>query len=218
MGPEAEVPEGYSSPKEYPSDSQITELLVILVLIITVWLFFPGPFESYLQSFPFELRAAIDYVIANWQFVGGILLFLIGLVVIHESIHYTADVWQGFEPQFGVMIRRGLMRIPELTPYVISLGQIKGRRPNVISLLAPLVLIDVIAVVGLLPIMPDGVVYLAKISIVVNTSLSIGDISNSIRVLNYPEGTVFQNVIEDGDISTYYYLPDGCTDCVRSEK
>jgi hypothetical protein len=81
-----------------------------------------------------------------------------------------------------------------------------SRQENISSLIAPLLVIDAIALIALLPVFPASVIYYAKIALVVNTAASMQDVYNVARLLKMEEGTQFINVAGE-KIRSFYCIP-----------
>ena len=80
------------------------------------------------------------------------------------------------------------------------------RRDNIATLIAPLVTIDALALVGLLPMLPSSVTHFAKAVLVISSAGSIQDVYNVVRIRGMAEGTRFINV-ENGGTRTFYCVP-----------
>lgn len=195
-----ESPDGYTEYVEYIVPER---RMVLLVLALTVGLgeaFFPGLtawfYNIVSQSFTNFVLVSIEEI-----------LFIGGLILVHESIHYLVAWRQGYDPRAGIRFIDSFYGIKEPCPYIIVLNEHIPRDHNLAMLIAPLLVIDAVALVGLLPIFPTYIAFFAKIALVVNTASSMQDVYNVFRLLKMDEGTQFINIMED-DVRSFYCKPE----------
>jgi len=194
-----ESPEGYSDYTEYTVPEK---KLVAVVLFLTFALgevFFPGVTLWFYQQVNQDLGALIEISAQE-------LLFLAGMVAVHEAIHYLVGWKQGHSPEFGIRLIDSFWILKEPTPYVATFDEHISRQENISSLIAPLLVIDAIALIALLPVFPASVIYYAKIALAINTAASMQDVYNVVRLLKMEEGTQFINVAGE-KIRSFYCIP-----------
>lgn len=193
-----ESPEGYGEYVEYISPEQ---WLYVLVLALTIGLgefFFPGVIGwliNGVRQLPNLLLVSVEE-----------LLFILGLYAIHEWIHYIVALKLGYSPKAGLRFFETIFGIKEPSPYIVVLNEHISRNHNILMLIAPLVVIDAISLIGLLPIFPAYIPYFAKIALIVNSASSMQDVYNVVRRWTMDEGTQFINVMQD-DLRSYYCEP-----------
>jgi hypothetical protein len=171
----------------------VTGVLMVIVLSI---LFYPEELIQFASELDQGYISALQSIVPE---IGLILL----LVSIHECIHYVVAVAEGKKPQFGLRVRKTIGLPIEIDPYVIALEQRISRNENILVLIAPLVLINSLAMGVLFLPMPNKVNYYAQLVFVVNTVGSIQDLYNVIRLLGFPETTEFVNIVDD-EVRTFY--------------
>jgi len=200
-------PSGHSDHKRYSvSNTKITILGASITFFLTLSLFPTFPFWFYEQASGDLLSLA--------KTLSHEIVFAIGVIAVHESIHYLMALRNGYEPIFGIKIQESAWLLREPIPYVAIFDEYVSRNENVTQLIAPLVVIDMVALLFTIPIFPSIFAFYAKIALVVNTAGSSGDIYNTVNILKFPKNTKFLNVVDDG-ISTYYsvpYSPDGAVE------
>ena len=149
----------------------------------------------------------LDYLSAHTVQILGVLVFIVGMTIVHEYIHYLVSRVLGLDPRFGFRFEWAL-GVPEPNPYVVTVNTLIDRRQNLIVLSAPLIALNAIALVALSLGIHPTVDYLAGVTLVLNTTFSSVDIYNTLRVATHARGTKFENLETDnGDIVTYYYPP-----------
>jgi hypothetical protein len=188
----SKVMDGYDNPEKYVQDDRIINSLVLFVFLIGIVLL-----VTTLQYNPQEV-----WVFSTMVFV----IVLISMYSIHEGIHYVAYILFGYKPSFHIGWRKSFFGINSPYPYVVSLNQYLDRTTNAVSLIAPLFVVNGIALISFLPVMPPFVTFFGKLVLIFNTAGSMADVYNTIKVLRYPQGTLFKNMRTDGELETYYYL------------
>ena len=201
------APEGHSGPKEYVLNNHLLTLGQVALLFALTYLLFPQVLRSIAVSAPFSTTEIVGYTLGNINSIIYFGLFAIVLIIVHEAIHYVANQKVGLNPRFGYAIHWSFGLFPELKPYVVSTGAYISRKQNLIALASPLILIDVVALLGLLPAFSSTIEYYARVTLLLNTSLAIEDIYNSIRVSSHQSGTLFRNFDVEDNVETYYYPP-----------
>lgn len=92
---------------------------------------------------------------------------------------------------------------------MVTLDEFINKRENIIVLAAPLVVLDTLALIGmLLPVTPSLVEYLCRVVLVANTSFSVMDIYNVVKVASVRQGTLFRNYDSDGEVETVMFPPE----------
>jgi len=181
---------------EYTTPDKRVGILTAAAMVFLGEVFFPG------VTGWFYTRATTDLV-GLFQDSLPEILFLVVMVAVHECIHYGAGLMQGHSPQFGVRWMEFFWGLKEPAPYVVTLNEYISRDENIAVLIAPLVIIDAIAVVVFL-LSPSSIEsHYAALALVVNTSSSMQDLYNVVRVSIMPEGTEYINV-EQEDLRTFY--------------
>jgi hypothetical protein len=178
----------------------------LLLLAMLAEFFFPGVIAGFLANVPFSAAELLQFLSENRSQVIGFILFSVVLVIIHELIHVAAHKRNGFDHSFG-FTWMWTWKLPNPVPYVVVLDDPLTRSENMSGLIAPLVLLTVVGVVGLLPVFPAVVTYYAKVLLMLNTAGSSGDIYNSVKVARHPSGTLFVNVESEEGIRTFTYEP-----------
>lgn len=198
--------DGFKDPVEYHTSFPMMFALNLMSLAVLAEFFFPGVVPDFLATIPFSACEFIQFLSENRSQVTGFLVFGLVLVIVHELIHIVVHKLNGFDHAYGVKWV-WTWKIPNPVPYVVVLDDPLTRSENITGLIAPLVVLTVVGVIGLLPVFPAIVTYYSKVLLVVNTAGSSGDIYNSVKVGRYPSGTLFRNVELDGGIRTFTYEP-----------
>lgn len=206
-GKNARLIDGFEEPDEYRTSEPTVVVLNLILLAGLSEIFFPGVVPAFLSSFPFGAGDIVAFLTSKPSQVIGFTTFVVILVAVHELIHVVAHKLNGFDHSYGVTCV-WFWKLPNLVPYVVVFDDPLTRSENIRGLLAPLVVLTVIGLAGLLPIFPEAVTYFAKVLLVVNTAGSSGDIYNSVKVAQYPSETLFLNVKSEGGIRTFTYEPD----------
>jgi hypothetical protein len=168
------------------------------LMITFAEIFFPGGLIRFIINLQTDLAGALVAVLPE-------IAFLLLLIIIHEAIHYITTLINGHSPQVGIKFYRTFWVLKEPAPYVIALNQYISRNENIRTLIAPLVLINVIAIGVLLIPAPEILNYYARLALVVNTAGSIQDLYNVGRLLRLPEEADFVN-LDNGEIRTFYRI------------
>jgi hypothetical protein len=185
---------------EYTIPERKIPIAVLVTLVILGELFFPGVTVWFVENAGRDL--------GEWLLIIAPKLgVLVVMTAIHEGIHYLASKRQGHSPQFGITLQKTLWLLKEPVPYVVTLQEQISRREMIRALIAPLIVIDAIALGALLLPLSGDVIYYAKLVLVVNTAGSMQDLYNVIRLLRLPDEAVFMN-IDDGEIRTFYSIQD----------
>lgn len=140
-----------------------------------------------------------------WQ-AALVILLLTGTTVklqteLHEWTHYVIRCLHGREPEFDNMslLTRG-------NPNVQIPGQWATRGENVIVLLAPLVVVDAIALLLIVWNPSPVVTAVAALGFLINTSSAGNDVLGAYDDYRYPEGTNIYYPVE-GSRKGYVYKP-----------
>jgi len=199
MSVAGEPPNGYTEYVEYIVPEQRIVLLVVALTIGLGEAFFPGVIVWFYNIVSQSLS---NLVIVSFEEI----LFIGVMTLVHESIHYLVARSQGYNPQAGIRFYDSFFGIKEPSPYIVVLNERISRNNNIAMLIAPLLVIDAIALAGLLPLFPAYITFFAKIALVVNTASSMQDVYNVFRLLKMDEKTQFINIIEE-DVRTFYCKP-----------
>lgn len=192
-------PNGYTEYVEYIVPEQRINLLVLALMIGLGETVFPGVSIWFYNAVS---QGLINFVIVSLEE----LLFLGGLILVHEGLHYLVAWKQGYNAQAGIRFTDSFYGIKEPTPYIIVLNEHIPRNHNLAMLIAPLLIIDTVALVGLLPIFSPHFAFFAKIALVANTAFSMQDVYNTFRLLKMDDRTQFINIMED-DVRSFYCVP-----------
>lgn len=198
---------GFEEPDEYHTSIPTLFVLNLALLAVLAEVFFPGVMLALLASIPFSAGEFVEFLSSNPSQVTGFIVFSVVIVAVHELIHVAAHKLNGFDCSCGVTWV-WLWKLPNPVPYVVVLDDPLTRSETIMGLFAPLVVLTVIGLVGLLPVFPEIVTYYAKVLLVVNTAGSSSDIYNSVKVVRYASGTLFLNVKSERGIRTFTYEPD----------
>ena len=182
--------------REYTVPERMIAVTGIVMMITLSELFFPGEIIQLIISFQQNPTSVTINVLPE---IGFIIL----LVAIHEVIHYLTTWVNGQSPEFGLRFQKTFWLLKEPVPYVVALEQRISRNENIFALIAPLVVINALAVGVLLLPLPDVANHFARLALVVNTAGSVQDLYNVIRLLKYPKKTDFVNLVDD-DVRTFY--------------
>lgn len=128
------------------------------------------------------------------QFLG----VLIGVTLVHEGIHYVIARHYGFETEYGA---------DWLGAYVLLLEQFINRWQYKRMVIAPLAIITVSALLGIVLPLGHHVSVLAKLVLLVNTSASSADMIDFLFYHRAPEHSQFYNRKDESNIHTYVYAP-----------
>lgn len=197
---------GFRDPDEYHTSSLTVAMLNFGLFAVLVGVFFPDLFPSFLATIPYSTVESINFLIENQTQIIELLVFSVALIAVHELAHVAAHKLNGFNYAYGVKWV-WTWKIPNPVHYVVVLDDPLTRSENIAGLLAPLVVLNMVGVVGLLPVFPAAVSYYAKVLLVVNTAGSCSDIYHSIKVARHQPGTLFQNIMSNGEIQTFTYEP-----------
>lgn len=203
------APEGHDGPIEYTLNNWILGILQVGLLIGTVRVLFPGVLSSLLSNLPYSVGEIIQYLHQHGSLILILGSAILTMVLVHEGIHYVAGLWCNHDPEFGFKFYLQFGIFPELNPYVVTLDEFINKRENIIVLAAPLVVLDTLALIGmLLPATPSLVEYLCRVVLVANTSFSVMDIYNVVKVASVRQGTLFRNYDSDGEVETVMFPPE----------
>ncbi|MBE7468841.1 MAG: DUF3267 domain-containing protein [Anaerolineae bacterium] len=173
------VPAGYSPPYlfQYPQRGlQLAGLAVFVLTALAIgyltWLLHGSPAEVVVS---FDLTGLITVIVT-------ILL----TVAAHELLHGVVLRLMDYRVQFGFN-----WRLPGV--YAAAFGQFMERNHNLWTTLAPLVVINLLALpLLILPI--ASVISLAFIVLLINTSGAVGDVYLAYRLLHMPRQTLLYDV------------------------
>ena len=195
----------HSKRNEYTIPNRAIALVQIPLFVAVTSLLFPGFLTEVTDA---TMSGTLwNYLSAHTTQVLGVVVFTAGMVVAHEYIHYLVSRALGLNPKFGFRFEWSF-GIPEPNPYVVTVDTLIDRRQNLIVLSAPLIALNAVALVALALGIHPTINYLAGVTLVLNTTFSIVDIYNTLRVATHAKGTKFENLVtEDGDIVTYYHPP-----------
>ncbi|WP_254543389.1 DUF3267 domain-containing protein [Halomarina pelagica] len=141
----------------------------------------------------------IEFAVETASFV-GLLGSFVATIVVHEGVHAIAARALGYRVAFGVD-----RRLPGV--YAAAFGQIVTRRDQVLIALAPLVVVDALAV-ALLALGDGPLVGVGFVAFVVNTAGAVGDLYVTWRAAGLPRGSVFYDV---SATEMYVFEPEGAS-------
>lgn len=164
------------------------------------------PVVLFLGSFALGLLTAGVYGLMLWTLQGAspfaavfgagvqpvFLPFIVAIVVtvvIHELLHGFVSVAYGYDVEYGVIFSKGVF-------FVAAFGQYQSREELFAILLAPLIVITVVALPGLIVEHPL-VAITAYFILILNTAGSVGDIYAVWRLLRLPAGTLLYDLDTD---------------------
>lgn len=209
-------PDGYGPLNEYHQNDNLANSIGLAVLVGLSALFFPGVVEAVIGGMvrvifgpgSFGFATAARFAEGNVGRIARIIGFTVALLVVHEAIHYYVSMLFGHSPRFRLRMGQWIFCLPQLTPSITPpLDEYIDRWPNVIQLLAPLFVINIIALIGHLPVFPPVVTVYAKIALILNTGGSGADMYNATRVILSPPGTQFFNFFDEGELRVFYTKP-----------
>ena len=190
-------PEGYGSLKEYNQNHTIISTLSVIIALLLGFLFrdliipvllavWNNPIESLLLSIT-------DYYVYSITTIIAILV----VVVTHEGIHYYVSKYLGYDPDISL-----------LNKYVYCHDQYIDRNSSIIFLISPLLIIDLVALLILLPDFVAILSFPAKMAFAYNTIGSAADIYNIIKQFRYPKESLFLTLKKEDRFDVYYCVPD----------
>ncbi|ODR83339.1 hypothetical protein BG842_10045 [Haladaptatus sp. W1] len=171
-------PAGYCPPERFRYSSAFLALASLVAFVVSVVGF--GALLWFLQGTP-------EGGSVSFGFAGVVAVFLVCLatLVVHEAIHGLVFRWLGYRVSFGFA-----PHVPAL--YTAAFGQFVTRRDNLLTGVAPLVVITAVAVPLLAAPLP--VASVAYLVLLVNTSGAVGDVYMSWRLWRLPPETLFYDV------------------------
>lgn len=181
---------------EYTIPERLIAITGIVMSVTLSELFFPGEIFQLITDFEQDLVGVLVDIAPE---IG----FLALLIAIHEAIHYMATRVNGQSPEFGLRFQKTFWVLKEPVPYVVALEQRISRNENIFALIAPLVVINTLAVGVLLLPVPDVASHFARLTLVINTAGSVQDLYNVVRLLRFPKTADFVNLVDD-EIRTFY--------------
>lgn len=185
--------------REYETPDKAISAGTVLATIVLGEVFFPGVLGWFIEQANSDLIGLVRVSVDEILLIGA-------MVVVHEGIHYTVAAWLGYSPKAGVKFFETPWRIKEPSPYVVVLNELIPRNDNIAMLIAPLLVINAFAFVGILSSFSPIVGHYAAVILVVNTGASLSDVYNVSRVIRLDSGTEFINIEDDG-IQTFYDEP-----------
>lgn len=206
MGQLAGAIEGYQDPVEYRTNWSVVVFLNLLLFWGGLVVLFPNLIIDVLRGVPYRFGTIQQFLITNVGDVLGFVGFVLLFVLVHESIHTAVHRTNGFELAVGIKWV-WTWNLPNPAPYVVVLDSLIPRNKNIAGLTAPLLVLNGLALVGMLPIFPPLVVTYSKVVLLLNTAGSCSDIYHTVRVFRKPAGTMFINLESGTGIDTYYYVP-----------
>ncbi|WP_435346041.1 DUF3267 domain-containing protein [Haloarchaeobius sp. HRN-SO-5] len=199
MSSAPDPPTGFAKPESYNENSARKRNISIgsgILALVALFVAFPilGALDSSLETVLDQ--HSIPVAVAG---IGVASILTVTLTIgVHEYIHFFADRLFGYDP----IIEFGLPN-----PYVVTLQEFKNRNHSAISLIAPLLVID-IAALGLLQMQVSPLLtYSAVFALMLNTGASGSDIYGFLFLLSVPSGTMLYSVADSDEIETYVYPP-----------
>jgi hypothetical protein len=109
----------------------------------------------------------------------------IGVLPLHEAVHGAAIAYFGHTPRFGMKLDKGVL-------YAMAENALFRRDEYVVVALAPLIAITV-AVMALMLIVPDWLVYPLALAAVMNGGGAIGDLWSVAQLRRYPRAALIRD-------------------------
>lgn len=116
----------------------------------------------------------------------AVLAGTLGVVALHEGVHWLAYAIWGLRPRFGAGVVHGM---PVL---VTTVDGPYGRTPALVGLIAPLVLIDGLFLAASAAV--PGLLALAALPVAMNTAGSAGDLWLAARLARFSPGVMVADV------------------------
>lgn len=189
---------GFRDPVFIPEYELRKHLLVVGLFLGVHLLFWPQltiAYASLILENPLNFLLAGTYIDA--QFIG----VFVGITVIHEAIHVAVAKHYGFNWMAGVNW---------MGAYILIAEQYIPRTQYTRMVIAPLIAITSLAGVGIVLPLGHTATVLCKLSLIVNTAASAGDLIDYWLYRRTPTETKFYNLAGEsrGEINTYAYMPE----------
>lgn len=169
------VPEHYKEVLYWKiTDNKLTMWLlqgagVILLLIFGgIFLAFAGAVHAIPMEFNMDLFFSL-----------GLLFGLVAMIVIHELVHGLTMSIFGARPQYGFMPH-------EMMFYATAPGFAFRRRHYIYVALAPLMILSLVSMIGILLVSGTAWVFFFILFATVNAAGAVGDLYITTKVLRYP--------------------------------
>ncbi|MFC7047307.1 DUF3267 domain-containing protein [Halobacteriaceae archaeon GCM10025711] len=180
------------SPYEYPQSRLRLAVAVLILLVISL----PGwPVIRHQTDLLLDSMAPI-----SWTTAGLLMLGLFAMVpftiLLHEPVHYLTMKLLGYNPEIQWIA---------VNPNVSAPGQRMDATHNVISLLAPLVVLDAVALLVVFVDVHPVVSLVAAGVFVVNSLASANDVSGAWFDYRLPAGSQVEFRKENGQTVSYIY-------------
>lgn len=138
----------------------------------------------------------VFYVGRDFMWLFGLILLFVVTILLHEFIHGMAFKFFGYKIKYGLFA--------PFAAYTIAENQLIKKRDQFFVVLAPLFILDTIAVFLLflkISLLSD----IAFFVLVVNTPGSVGDLWVALKIIKYPKGTLF---FDYSPKDNYVYIPE----------
>jgi hypothetical protein len=171
------LPDGYIEVKHLVATEQRTLLWLNLASLVPliIALLFMGWWWAFVRQLRGPYNTAFAETLSSIVAVVVVIIVTFGA---HELTHGLAIRWAGHTPRFGMKLQKGVL-------YATADGALFPRNHFVVIALAPLVLLTVIGMIGMV-FVPDSIGYYVGLIVVLNAAGAIGDLWMTAVVLRYP--------------------------------
>lgn len=192
--------DGYRGPIRIPNLEVRKQLLANALFPVVHVLLWPNLFVAYIQLVGENLRNV--WLIMYYVDAQFILVFL-GVTLVHEAVHYALSRQYGFDSDCG---------INRLGAYVVIPRQFIRRNEYLRMVGAPLLVLNLIAVLGVVLPLGNQISVVSKLVLLLNTSMASADILDFLLYRQQPIGAKFYNIPDGRAVETYVYPPAGAVD------
>jgi hypothetical protein len=193
------LPDGYQEILYWTVTAKSGRFLLMQLLAVPLLVLFGG-FYSWLG-----VQISGDLFASTFTLsVGdcGMFLLIAPLtLILHEFIHGVFIRIYGARPRYGVLWK-------QLMFYATSPGYAFRRNSYLVIALAPLIVLSLLAIIGMICLAGTGWMVLIGLGAVLNGSGAIGDLWIALKVLGYPEEAY---VIDERD-GFRVFLPTGSSE------
>ncbi len=172
------LPDGYQEILYWTITAKPGRFLLLQLLAVPLFILF-GAFYSWIG-----VQVSRDLPTSTLTFSAGecgMLLLVVPLtLILHELTHGVFMRVYGARPQYGVLWK-------QLMFYATSPGYAFRRNSYLVIALAPLIILSLFAIAGMIWFAGTGWMALIGLSGVLNGSGAIGDLWVAMKVLGYPE-------------------------------
>ncbi len=150
-----------------------------------------------LTEYPIAFLLGVLLALVIWLLASGSVI-----IALHEGVHYAVSALEGYNPRFEWRSHLGLKN-PSIVIYAESIT----RRENILTLITPFVLLSILCVIVMW--FTSGILAAtAATMFCANTVPSCADIYHTVRIARMPNGTLFANFDDDGDLRSEFAIPN----------